>query len=208
MADSAVGLAESARRQSDACVISPDATDRECAYLIQCVRTASPGSTVLLVSADADQRAVLSALEAGAAGYLHKSRGMLALLAGIERVLRGEMCWEAQVTLSYYWSRTVGDPVQRFSGHRGLDRRLGRQPTPAIAGARKVAGTGADGLPVGAAATPGDPSRYAAPAGVACGGRSAGVACGGRSNAASAASRLWGGRPASAGMLVWGMREA
>jgi two-component system nitrate/nitrite response regulator NarL len=113
VADSAAGLAESARRQRpDACLISLDATDRECADLIQRIRSASPGSTVLLVSADADQRAVLLALEAGAAGYLHKSRGVLALLAGIERVMRGEIVVDIPRELSVRWPGPVDDKHQ------------------------------------------------------------------------------------------------
>ncbi len=67
---SAAGLAESARRQPpDACVISHNATSRKCSDLTQCVATARHGSRILLVRADADQRAVLRALEAGAVGY-------------------------------------------------------------------------------------------------------------------------------------------
>jgi two-component system, NarL family, nitrate/nitrite response regulator NarL len=113
VAGRAAGLAESVRRQQpDACVISLDATDRECADLIRCVRTANPGSTVLVVSADADQRAVLLALEAGAAGYIHKSRGVLALVAGIERVMRGDIIVDIPHELSVRWQGQVGDKRQ------------------------------------------------------------------------------------------------
>jgi two-component system nitrate/nitrite response regulator NarL len=91
-AGSAAGLAESVRQQQpDACVISIDATAQECADLIERIGTASPGTTILLVSADADQHAVRQALKAGASGYLHKSRGVLALVAGLDRVLSGEV---------------------------------------------------------------------------------------------------------------------
>jgi two-component system, NarL family, nitrate/nitrite response regulator NarL len=87
---SSASLTESVGRQPDACVISLDATGRECADLVQCLHVASPRTAILLVSAYADQRAVLQALEAGAAGYLHKSRRLLALVAGIERGSNGE----------------------------------------------------------------------------------------------------------------------
>jgi DNA-binding NarL/FixJ family response regulator len=108
VASSAAGLAESVRQQHpDACVISLDVTDGECADLIQCIRTASPGTAILLVSADADQHAVLRALEAGAAGYVHKSRGVLALVAGIERALSGEIIVEIPRNLSVRWPERV-----------------------------------------------------------------------------------------------------
>ena len=104
MAGSAAGLAESVRQQHpDACVISVDAPARECADLIRRVGTASPITTILLVSADADQRAVLQALKAGAAGYLHKSRGVLALLAGIDRALSGEVVVDIPPEPSVRW---------------------------------------------------------------------------------------------------------
>jgi two-component system nitrate/nitrite response regulator NarL len=108
------GLAESVRQQQpDACVISLDATDWQCAELIQRIRIASPYTTILLVSADADQRAALQALQAGAAGYLHKSRGVLALVAGIERVLSGEIIVDVPRELSVRWPGRVGgkDPL-------------------------------------------------------------------------------------------------
>ena len=98
-------LAESVRQQPDACVISLDATDRQCADLIQCMRTASPGTTILVVSADADQRAVLQALEAGAAGYLHESRGVLASggAAGPLRALREPGGWLGRAPTESQW---------------------------------------------------------------------------------------------------------
>jgi two-component system nitrate/nitrite response regulator NarL len=105
---SSASLAESVRqRQPDACVISLDATGRECADLVQCLHVASPRTAILLVSAYADQRAVLQALEAGAAGYLHKSRGLLALVAGIERVSNGETIVDIPRELSVRWSARV-----------------------------------------------------------------------------------------------------
>jgi two-component system nitrate/nitrite response regulator NarL len=108
VAGSVAGLAESVRQQQpDACVISLDATDRECADLIQCIRTASPGTTILLVSTHADQRAVLNALEKGVTGYLHKSRGVLALVAGIKRALSGEIIVDIPRELSVCWPGRV-----------------------------------------------------------------------------------------------------
>ena len=51
----------------------------------------SPGTKVLVLSADPDTEGILAALNAGASGYLHKTRGVTALTAAITRVLRGEV---------------------------------------------------------------------------------------------------------------------
>lgn len=54
------------------------------------MRTASPDTKIMIISADRDPDGVLLALRAGAVGYLHKSRGISALITAIERVLGGE----------------------------------------------------------------------------------------------------------------------
>jgi len=51
----------------------------------------SPDTRVLVLSADPDTDGILAALNAGASGYLHKTRGVTALTAAITRVLRGEV---------------------------------------------------------------------------------------------------------------------
>jgi two-component system, NarL family, nitrate/nitrite response regulator NarL len=51
----------------------------------------SPRTRVLVLSADPDTEGIQAALQAGAAGYLHKTRGVSALTRAIERVQRGEV---------------------------------------------------------------------------------------------------------------------
>jgi two-component system, NarL family, nitrate/nitrite response regulator NarL len=55
-----------------------------------CART-----KVLMLSADGDSGAILRAMRAGAAGFVHKTRGVSVLQRTIERVLRGEVVVEA-----------------------------------------------------------------------------------------------------------------
>jgi two-component system, NarL family, nitrate/nitrite response regulator NarL len=55
-----------------------------------CART-----KVLVLSADGDNDAILQAMRAGAAGFVHKTRGVSVLKRTIERVLRGEVVVEA-----------------------------------------------------------------------------------------------------------------
>ncbi len=52
---------------------------------------ASPRTKILVLSADPDTDGILRALHGGASGYLHKTQGVSALTAAIDRVLRGEV---------------------------------------------------------------------------------------------------------------------
>jgi DNA-binding NarL/FixJ family response regulator len=61
------------------------------AETIRRVRAASDRTGVLVVSANPDNEAVARALDAGASGYLHQSRGVGELIGAVERVLRGEI---------------------------------------------------------------------------------------------------------------------
>jgi two-component system, NarL family, nitrate/nitrite response regulator NarL len=122
VAGNASGLAEAVRQhQPDACVISLDATARACGELIQRMHTASPATSILVVSGRADRRAVLHALESGAAGYLHKSRGVLALVAGIEQVLKGEIIVDIPHAVCARW------PGQADNKHRPTARLTARE---------------------------------------------------------------------------------
>jgi len=55
---------------------------------------ASPRTKVLILSADGEHESVMRAMRAGAAGYVHKTRGVSVLKQTIERVLRGEVVVE------------------------------------------------------------------------------------------------------------------
>jgi two-component system nitrate/nitrite response regulator NarL len=72
----------------------------------------SPDTKVLVLSADPDTEGILSALRAGASGYLHKTRGVTALTTAIGRVLRGEVVVDVP--------RNIVPP--RPSGHDDAER--------------------------------------------------------------------------------------
>jgi two-component system nitrate/nitrite response regulator NarL len=59
--------------------------------LIGQVLSASACTRVLVLSADPGSDGVLEALRAGASGYMHKTRGVTALTAAINRILHGEV---------------------------------------------------------------------------------------------------------------------
>jgi two-component system nitrate/nitrite response regulator NarL len=54
------------------------------------ITQAGQATTVIVLSADADPAAAQRAMDAGASGYLHQSRGIEVLVAALERILTGE----------------------------------------------------------------------------------------------------------------------
>lgn len=58
------------------------------------LRAASPGTKVVILSANGDRDSVTRAMRAGAAGYIHKTRSVAVLTQAIERVLGGEVVIE------------------------------------------------------------------------------------------------------------------
>jgi DNA-binding NarL/FixJ family response regulator len=80
-----------AKGQPDLCLVDRHFAGDDSIDAIGRMIAASPGTKVLMLSADPDTDGIVSALNAGASGYLHKTRGVTALTAAIERVMRGEV---------------------------------------------------------------------------------------------------------------------
>jgi len=76
--------------QPDACLIDHNAPGDEDAETIRKVLAACAGTSVIVLGASSRSDAVGRALDAGATGYLHQSRGLGALVSALERVLDGE----------------------------------------------------------------------------------------------------------------------
>ena len=79
------------RDRPHACLIDRNTPLEDDAHTIAQVLAASRGTNVVVLGASAGREAVGRALDAGAAGYLHQSRGIGALISALERVLRGEV---------------------------------------------------------------------------------------------------------------------
>ena len=79
------------RDRPDVCVIDRHAAMDDDVAAIGRVRAASDSTNVLVLSANPDPEAAGRALDAGASGYLHQSRGVGALVGALERVLQGEV---------------------------------------------------------------------------------------------------------------------
>jgi two-component system, NarL family, nitrate/nitrite response regulator NarL len=82
-------------RQPDVCLVDRHfATGHDGLDALAEISGASPRTKVLVLSADGDSDTVMRAMRAGAAGYVHKTRGVSVLKQTIERVLRGEIVVE------------------------------------------------------------------------------------------------------------------
>jgi len=92
VADSPAAMVAAVRRQRpDACLIDRRFVTVEDSQIISRVLTASSRTNVLVLSADLGAEAVDRVLDAGAAGYVHQSRGVDTLVSALERVLSGEI---------------------------------------------------------------------------------------------------------------------
>ncbi|HUY49193.1 MAG TPA: response regulator transcription factor [Streptosporangiaceae bacterium] len=105
---------ESVRRSQPAvCLIDRHFAAGNGITAIRPILAASNRTKVLVLSADPDTEGIRQALQAGASGYLHKTRGVSALIRAIDRVQRGEVVVDVP---------TAGRA--REPGHRGDARRL------------------------------------------------------------------------------------
>ncbi|MGO9725788.1 MAG: LuxR C-terminal-related transcriptional regulator [Streptosporangiaceae bacterium] len=85
-------LVESVRStQPEVCLINRYLDVDDLADVIGRVIGASGGTRVIVLSGAADTVSAPQALDAGASGYVHKSRGVSALISAVERVLAGNV---------------------------------------------------------------------------------------------------------------------
>lgn len=78
-------------QRPDACLIDCSSAADAGIETIARVLDASAGTSVVVLAADPDAEAAARALDAGASGYLHQSRGIDALTSALDRVMRGEI---------------------------------------------------------------------------------------------------------------------
>jgi two-component system nitrate/nitrite response regulator NarL len=86
-------LVEEARRfQPTLCVLDSLLTDGDGVDAIREIGAVSPVSKVVILTADGRDTHMRRALEAGARGFVHKSRGLPAVIRALDNVVRGEVC--------------------------------------------------------------------------------------------------------------------
>jgi two-component system, NarL family, nitrate/nitrite response regulator NarL len=80
--------------QPDLCVFEPRFPDGDGIDAIGAIGNMSPATKVVVLTAEDTPEPLRRALAAGAVGYLHKSRGVPALLSALQRVSSGEIVVE------------------------------------------------------------------------------------------------------------------
>ena len=103
------------RFDPDVCLLDLHFADADHRRSVAAVREANPRTKVVVLTADTSIESMIGAVEAGAAAYVHKTRGCDAVVAAIEKAMSGELVTDV--------------PAQRCSppartGHGRLDVQL------------------------------------------------------------------------------------
>ena len=80
--------------QPDACLLDANYPDGSGLEVLPLIRAASPGTKVLIFSADTSSSAVRTAIALGASGYVRKDRGLLHLIEAIDLAVGGHLAVE------------------------------------------------------------------------------------------------------------------
>jgi DNA-binding NarL/FixJ family response regulator len=86
-------LAEARRRLNDIdiAIVDLDLPDGNGADIVRDLRAANPDGAVLVLTGSADRRQYARAVEAGAAGVIHKSAGIAEIINAVRRLIAGEL---------------------------------------------------------------------------------------------------------------------
>lgn len=96
------------------CLLDRHFADGDAVAVIDNVLAASPGTRVLILTADRDTDAMLRAIRAGATGYVHKTWGVRALVEAVVRVAGGEVVIDAPRDNQ---GQPVSNDARRLAGH-------------------------------------------------------------------------------------------
>ena len=105
------------RTSPDVCLLDRWFDDADALDLLTGLRERSPRTRIVVLSADTDHDVAEPILARGAHGFVHKTRGVSALLGAVERVLAGETV----VELPPRWG---GGPVREVGHERHLSAPL------------------------------------------------------------------------------------
>ncbi|MGO4598876.1 response regulator [Terrabacter sp. 2RAF25] len=90
----AEGLEAVRDMQPDACLLDVNYPNGSGLDVLPLIRQASPGTKVLIFSADTSSSAVRTAIALGASGYVRKDRGLLHLIEAIDLAIGGHLAVE------------------------------------------------------------------------------------------------------------------
>ena len=108
-------MATAGTRSPDLCVVDRWFGDRDALDLLAELHERAPRTKIVVITADPDRDAAQQALDRGAQAFVHKTRGVSALLGAIDSVLAGATA----VELPPRWTAAAGAAPGR---PRGSDR--------------------------------------------------------------------------------------
>ena len=98
------------QRKPDVCLLDRYFSGTDSMEVVGELLDASPDTKILVLSADPGIDGVLRALQAGAAGYLHKTREIAAVTMAIDRIRHGEVVVDVPRTMPRQRERGRDDP--------------------------------------------------------------------------------------------------
>jgi two-component system, NarL family, nitrate/nitrite response regulator NarL len=105
------------QQQPDVCLIDRYFGDDDGLCAIGQIVAAHAGTKVLVLSAYADSATVMRAMQAGAAGYVHKTRGVTVLAGAIDRVIRGEVVLEVPAAAAVQPATARQEDARRLASY-------------------------------------------------------------------------------------------
>lgn len=103
-------------KQPDVCLVERRFHDHEASETLPAIIGASQNVKVVVLSGDGEPESIANALGSGAAGYVHKTRGIAVLSESIQRVVDGEIIVDARPEQVRRRAAAVSD-VQRLAVH-------------------------------------------------------------------------------------------
>jgi two-component system, NarL family, nitrate/nitrite response regulator NarL len=105
------------QQRPDVCLVDSYFGDDDGICAISQIVAAHAGTKVLVLSAYADSATVMRAMQAGAAGYVHKTRGVTILAAAIDRVIRGEVVLEVPAAAAVQPATARQEDARRLASY-------------------------------------------------------------------------------------------
>jgi two-component system, NarL family, nitrate/nitrite response regulator NarL len=99
------------------CIIDSQFPDGDGIEALQEIEALSPATKVVVLTADDGPKNLQRALELGAAGYVHKARGVPALIAVLRRVAAGEIVVEGTFSSPRASSRQRSEQLQLLASY-------------------------------------------------------------------------------------------
>ncbi len=119
-------LPEESKNRVDLAVLDLTLPDGEGTELIGELRSGNPHFAALVLTASLDRSEVARAVEAGAAGVLHKSAGIEEIISGVHRTLAGESLLSPE-EISALLDLAVRDRKQEHETRDGIERLTRRE---------------------------------------------------------------------------------